>query len=97
MTTAYDVAAYILAKRGRTPAVKLHKLLYYAQARSLVWDDRDDRARPPVSGESHRRNATASRGREAPVARGRTSAGRRSTDLQESAQFFAANSWNRVP
>lgn len=38
--TAYDVAAYILSKRGQTPAIKLHKLLYYAQAWSLVWDDR---------------------------------------------------------
>ena len=36
MTTAHDVTAYVLAKRGRTPAVKLHKLLYYAQAWSLV-------------------------------------------------------------
>lgn len=40
MATAHDVTAYVLAKRGRTPAVKLHKLLYYAQAWSLVWDDR---------------------------------------------------------
>lgn len=40
MATAHDVTAYILAKRGRTPAIKLHKLLYYSQAWSLVWDDR---------------------------------------------------------
>ena len=38
--TAHDAAAYILAKRGKTPAMKLHKLLYYSQAWSLVWDDR---------------------------------------------------------
>ena len=37
---ARDVVAYILEKRGKTPAVKLHKLLYYSQAWSLVWDDR---------------------------------------------------------
>ncbi len=37
---ACDVAAYIVATRGRTPAIKLHKLLYYSQAWSLVWDDR---------------------------------------------------------
>ena len=40
MISAHDVAAYILSKRGRTPAIKLHKLLYYSQAWSLVWDDR---------------------------------------------------------
>ena len=40
MATAHDVTAYILAKRGRTPAIKLHKLLYYSPAWSLVWDDR---------------------------------------------------------
>ena len=38
--TAHDTAAYILSERGRTPAIKLHKLLYYSQAWSLVWDDR---------------------------------------------------------
>ena len=39
MTTVQDVAAYILAKKGELPAMKLQKLLYYAQAWSLVWDD----------------------------------------------------------
>lgn len=39
MTTVQDVAAYILAKKGKLPAMKLQKLLYYAQAWSLVWDD----------------------------------------------------------
>ena len=37
---AHDVAAYLLGERGRIPAIKLHKLLYYSQAWSLVWDDR---------------------------------------------------------
>jgi hypothetical protein len=41
--SALDIAAYIvesLAKAGMTPStVKLHKLLYYAQAWSLVRDD----------------------------------------------------------
>lgn len=35
-----DVAEYILSKRGPTPAMKLQKLTYYAQAWSLVWDER---------------------------------------------------------
>ena len=39
MASANDVAAYILAKQGRMPALKLQKLLYYSQAWSLVWDD----------------------------------------------------------
>ena len=37
---AHDAEAYILEKLGRIPALKLQKLLYYAQAWSLVWDDR---------------------------------------------------------
>ena len=40
MATAHDVAAYILRKRGKMTAMKLQKLVYYAQAWSLVWDDR---------------------------------------------------------
>ena len=40
LVTVHDSVAYILAKIGRMPAVKLHKLLYYSQAWSLVWDDR---------------------------------------------------------
>jgi uncharacterized phage-associated protein len=39
MATVHDVAAYILSNRGRIAAMKLHKLLYYAQAWGLVWDD----------------------------------------------------------
>jgi len=37
MTTAIDVAAYILTKHGPTTAMKLQKLVYYSQAWSLVW------------------------------------------------------------
>ena len=39
MPTCHDVAAYILQKRGPVTAMKLQKLLYYAQAWSLVWDE----------------------------------------------------------
>ena len=40
MATARDVAAYILEKRGPMTAMKLQKLVYYAQAWSLVWDEK---------------------------------------------------------
>jgi uncharacterized phage-associated protein len=40
MANAYDAAECILAKLGEMPAVKLHKLLYYSQAWSLVWDEK---------------------------------------------------------
>jgi len=39
MVSAFDVAAYILARKGGMSAMKLQKLLYYCQAWSLVWDD----------------------------------------------------------
>ena len=39
MATVFDVAKYILEKRGRTSTMKLQKLCYYSQAWSLVWDD----------------------------------------------------------
>jgi uncharacterized phage-associated protein len=39
MASVHDVAAYILQKRGRMTAVKMQKLVYYAQAWSLVWDE----------------------------------------------------------
>jgi uncharacterized phage-associated protein len=39
MVSAEDVAAYILSKRGSMSAMKLQKLVYYAQAWSLVWDE----------------------------------------------------------
>lgn len=38
MATVHDVAAYILERRPRVTAMKLQKLVYYAQAWSLVWD-----------------------------------------------------------
>lgn len=40
MPTAHDVAAYILKKRGPMSAMKVHKLVYYCQVWSLVWEDR---------------------------------------------------------
>lgn len=39
MANVFDVATYILNKRGPMSAMKLQKLVYYAQAWSLVWDD----------------------------------------------------------
>lgn len=39
VASAHDVAAYVLAKRGPMSAMKLQKLLYYAQAWHLVWDE----------------------------------------------------------
>lgn len=39
MTTAHDVAAYILHKRGQMTAMKLQKLAYYSHAWHLVWDE----------------------------------------------------------
>lgn len=40
MATVFDLAEYILRARGPMSAMKLQKLVYYAQAWSLVWDDR---------------------------------------------------------
>jgi len=40
MATVFDVAQYILKKLGALPAMKLQKLVYYAQAWSLVWDEK---------------------------------------------------------
>jgi uncharacterized phage-associated protein len=39
MPTVYDVAAYILNEQGTLASMKLQKLVYYAQAWSLVWDE----------------------------------------------------------
>ena len=39
MTTALDVAAYILKSHGRMSTMKLQKLVYYSQAWSLAWGD----------------------------------------------------------
>jgi uncharacterized phage-associated protein len=37
--TVFDVAAYVLQKIPSCTTMKLHKLLYYCQAWSLVWDE----------------------------------------------------------
>lgn len=39
MATVFDIAKYILDKTGPISAMKLQKLVYYAQAWALVWDD----------------------------------------------------------
>lgn len=39
MATVFDVARYILEKKGTMSTMKLQKLCYYCQAWSLVWDD----------------------------------------------------------
>lgn len=39
MVSALDVAAFILRENGAMTAMKLQKLVYYAQAWSLVWDE----------------------------------------------------------
>lgn len=39
MPSVLDVAEYILQKQGSMTAMKLQKLVYYAQAWSLVWDE----------------------------------------------------------
>ena len=39
MASVKHVAAYILQKTGPITAMKLQKLVYYAQAWSLVWDE----------------------------------------------------------
>lgn len=40
MCTVLDVASYILAKKGLMTTMKLQKLVYYAQAWSLIWDEK---------------------------------------------------------
>jgi uncharacterized phage-associated protein len=53
MVTVHDVAAYVLRARGPMTAMKLQKLVYYAQAWSLVWDDRplfDERIEAWING-----------------------------------------------
>lgn len=39
MATVFDVAAYILDKRGPMTAMKLQKLVYYSQAWHITWTD----------------------------------------------------------
>lgn len=40
MANVLDIAKYIIEKNGSMSAMKLQKLCYYAQAWSLVWDDK---------------------------------------------------------
>jgi len=40
MASVHDVAAYILKQRGPMTAMKLQRLVYYAQGWSLVWDEK---------------------------------------------------------
>lgn len=40
MANVHDVAAYIVGKTGEITAMKLQKLVYYAQAWHAVWSDR---------------------------------------------------------
>lgn len=39
MATIFDVAKYIAEYTGEVSAMKLQKLMYYAQAWNLVWDE----------------------------------------------------------
>ncbi len=39
MANIFDVAKYVLLKKGSMSTMKLQKLCYYCQAWSLVWDD----------------------------------------------------------
>ena len=39
MLSAFDVAEYILKKKGAMTAMKLQKLVYYSQAWAAVWDE----------------------------------------------------------
>lgn len=41
MANVFDAAKYILEKTGPITAFKLQRLLYYAQAWSLVWDEEE--------------------------------------------------------
>jgi len=40
MSNVFDVAQYILQRKGPMTAMKLQKLVYYCQAWSLVWDEK---------------------------------------------------------
>lgn len=39
MTSALDVAQYVLEKRGTMTAMKLQKLVYYSHVWTIVWDE----------------------------------------------------------
>jgi len=49
VASVFDVARHILEKTGPLSTMKLQKLVYYAQAWSLVWDDPPD---APIFGET---------------------------------------------
>jgi uncharacterized phage-associated protein len=36
----FDIAAFIISQKHPLPILRLHKLLYYCQAWSLVWDEK---------------------------------------------------------
>jgi uncharacterized phage-associated protein len=40
MASVFDVAKYILSRKGSVSTWKLQKLVYYSQAWSLVWDEK---------------------------------------------------------
>lgn len=40
LLSVFDVASYILHSLGKMTTMKLHKLLYYAQAWNLVWEEK---------------------------------------------------------
>ncbi len=40
VVSVFDVSAYILKKLGPVTTMKLHKIVYYCQAWSLVWDEK---------------------------------------------------------
>ena len=40
IVSVFDVAAFILQKKGALTAMKLHRIIYYCQAWSLVWDEK---------------------------------------------------------
>jgi len=39
MASTFDVAKYITERTGEVSAMKLQKLMFYAQAWNLVWDE----------------------------------------------------------
>jgi uncharacterized phage-associated protein len=39
MVSIFDVASYITGRTGEMTAMKLQKLMYYAQAWNMVWDE----------------------------------------------------------
>jgi uncharacterized phage-associated protein len=65
MANVRDVAQYILEQQGQMTTWKLQKLVYYAQAWSLVWDERplfDDRIEAWANGPVIRSLTMSTRG-----------------------------------